>query len=219
MAAQYDELEQGASLASFLEDVALVADVDDPATEVPDAVTLTTLHAAKGLEYPVVFLAGLEEGLLPHLRALDDPPQLEEERRVLYVGMTRAQERLYLLRARRRFQNGAYRAHPASRFLGEIPESELTRPTAGRRGAPSSGQSWAAARERRAALGARQRGASADAPSEPAFAPGERVAHGSFGEGVVISCELLPGDQQITVAFEGRGVKRLLLSYAPLSRA
>ena len=227
VATQYEELEEGASLSSFLEEVALVADVDDPDAEVPDAVTLTTLHAAKGLEYPIVFLAGLEEGVLPHLRALDDPPQLEEERRVLYVGMTRAQERLYLLHARRRFQNGAYRAHPASRFLGEIPAAELTRPADGRRGAASRGEGWAAARQRRASLGARGGGwpgtgrddSGAETPAEPAFAPGERVVHGSFGEGVVVSCETLPGDQQVTVAFEGRGVKRLLLSYAPLARA
>ena len=143
VATQYEELEEGASLSSFLEEVALVADVDDPDSEVPDAVTLTTLHAAKGLEYPVVFLTGLEEGVLPHLRALDDPPQLEEERRVLYVGMTRAQERLYLLHARRRFQNGAYRAHPASRYLAEIPAAEVERPPSGRRGASTRSEGCA----------------------------------------------------------------------------
>jgi DNA helicase-2/ATP-dependent DNA helicase PcrA len=228
VATQYEELEEGASLSSFLEEVALVADVDDPDSEVPDAVTLTTLHAAKGLEYPIVFLAGLEEGVLPHLRALDDPPQLEEERRLLYVGMTRAQERLYLLHARRRFQHGAYRAHPASRFLAEIPSTDLTKPARGRLGAPTRAEGWAAARERRASLGGRVGGhwsggeqgdAGTETPAEPAFAPGERVVHGSFGEGVVVSCETLPGDQQVTVAFEGLGVKRLLLSYAPLSRA
>jgi len=220
VATQYEELEEGASLSSFLEEVALVADVDDHDSEVPDAVTLTTLHAAKGLEYPVVFLAGLEEGVLPHLRALDDPPQLEEERRVLYVGMTRAQERLYLLHARRRFQNGAYRAHPVSRYLAEIPAAEVERPPSGRRGASTRTEGWAAARERRASLAGRVPGdGRTETPTEPAFAPGERVVHGSFGEGVVVSCETLPGDQQVTVAFEGRGVKRLLLSYAPLSRA
>ncbi len=94
------------SLASFLEEVALVADVDDPGAEAPDAVTLTTLHAAKGLEYPVVFMPGMEEGLLPHFRSIDDPTQMEEERRVCYVGMTRARERLYLLHALRRYDAG-----------------------------------------------------------------------------------------------------------------
>ena len=88
VAAQYEDLERGVSLASFLEEVALVADVDDPDSELPDAVTLTTLHAAKGLEFPVVFMPGVEEGLLPHFRSLDDPAQMEEERRVCYVGMT-----------------------------------------------------------------------------------------------------------------------------------
>ena len=150
VAAQYEDLEGGASLSSFLEEVALVADVDDPDAEVPDAVTLTTLHAAKGLEYPVVFMPGMEEGLLPHFRSLDDPAQMEEERRVCYVGMTRAQQRLYLTRARRRFQQGQFRAALPSRFLDDIAEEDTVsahgaRPHAQRAGAA---RSPGAARER-----------------------------------------------------------------------
>ena len=227
VATQYEELEEDASLSSFLEDIALVADVDDPDAEVPDSVTLTTLHAAKGLEYPIVFLTGLEEGVLPHIRALDDLPQLEEERRVLYVGMTRAQESLYLLHARRRFQNGAYRAHSASRFLAEIPAADLALPPEAHRRSATRSESWAAARQRRAAIGRRTSDGSSnitpthdgsETPLEPTFTPGEKVLHESFGVGIVVSCETIPGDQQVTIAFEGRGIKRLLLSYAPLSR-
>src|SRR5690606_13037556 len=128
VAAEYGEAERDASLASFLEEVALVSDIDDPSADQPDAVTLITLHAAKGLEYPVVFMAGMEEGRLPHLRALDGPSQMEEERRVCYVGMTRAKERLYLTRARRRFMYGNVRANPPSRFLGDLPEDAVTAP-------------------------------------------------------------------------------------------
>ena len=223
VASQYEDLDPGASLASFLEEVALVADVDDPTAEVPDAVTLTTLHAAKGLEYPVVFMPGMEEGLLPHFRSLDDPAQMEEERRVCYVGMTRARERLYLTTARRRFQMGSYRPMIASRFLADVPSAETTR-ARGTRPAETP-------RERRAALATRAAqgwstrtagGAAetADAVDEdPRYAPGDRVRHAKFGLGVVVSCTVARGDQQVTVAFEGQGVKKLLLSLAPLEPA
>ncbi len=218
VAARYEEVEQDPSLASFLEDVSLVADVDDPSADVPDAVTLTTLHAAKGLEYAVVFLAGLEEGVLPHHRALDDPAELAEERRLLYVGVTRARERLYLTRARRRFRNGYYSASPLCRFLEKIPGADLARSSRSRRGAGSGEPGWAARVARVPERRSPARTGAADTAEPVAFAPGDRVAHTVFGEGVVVTCEALPGDQQVTVAFAGRGVKRLLVSYAPLSR-
>ena len=214
VAEQYADLDPAASLASFLEEVALVADVDDPQADVPDAVTLTTLHAAKGLEYPVVFMPGMEEGLLPHFRSLDDPAQMEEERRVCYVGMTRAREQLYLTRARRRFQQGNYRPAIPSRFLGDLPAEDVV-------GARRARQTESA-RDRRAALAERAASgwgrltSDAEVPSEPAYSPGERVRHAKFGDGVVVSCEVARGDQQITVAFEGQGVRKLLLSLAPL---
>ena len=211
VAAQYEDLEGGASLSSFLEEVALVADVDDPDAEVPDAVTLTTLHAAKGLEYPVVFMPGMEEGLLPHFRSLDDPAQMEEERRVCYVGMTRAQQRLYLTRARRRFQQGQFRAALPSRFLDDIAEED----TVSAHGARPTHS----ARERRAALAQRASAGWDDheeVDEEPRYAAGDRVQHAHFGPGVVVACEVLRGDQKVTVAFEGKGVKKLLLSLAPL---
>ena len=209
VARQYQDLEGTASLASFLEEVALVADVDDPAAGAPDAVTLTTLHAAKGLEFPVVFLPGLEEGLLPHVRSLDDPQQLEEERRIVYVGMTRAKERLYLTHALSRFHHGMLRRGTPSRFLDDIPAAELQHPTG------AMHPSGLTARERRAALAARQ--PEREQPEGPAFAAGDRVVHAQFGRGVVVSCTPVPGDQQVTVAFEGAGIKKLMLSFAPLA--
>ena len=210
VAAEWQSLDGDTTLAEFLEEVALVSDIDDPPADAPDAVTLITLHAAKGLEYPVVFLAGMEEGLLPHFRAIDDPTQMEEERRVCYVGMTRARERLYLTRARRRFQYGSVRSNPASRFLSDIPEDELTHPA----GSTSRGDTLSP-RGLRAAAAARQEAADSETL---VFQPGDRVRHETFGGGVVVSCELVPGDQQVVVAFEGQGVKKLLLSFAPLSR-
>jgi DNA helicase-2/ATP-dependent DNA helicase PcrA len=210
VASQYEDLEGEHSLASFLEEVALVADVDDPGAEAPDAVTLTTLHAAKGLEYPVVFMPGLEEGLLPHFRSIDDPTQMEEERRVCYVGMTRARERLYMLHAMRRFNQGMFRNNIPSRFLADIPDSDRARPA----GTRSSG-STLSPRERRAALASRDTHTD-DVPQEPQFSSGDRVRHGHFGRGIVVSCVLRGGDQEVTVAFEAAGIKKLLLSLAPL---
>ncbi len=211
VAAEYGEAERDASLASFLEEVALVSDIDDPSADQPDAVTLITLHAAKGLEYPVVFMAGMEEGLLPHLRALDDPSQMEEERRVCYVGMTRAKERLYLTRARRRFMYGNVRANPPSRFLGDLPEDAVTAPLGTTR---PRGESLTSSGLRAAAAARRDE---VD-DTEPMFGPGERVRHNSFGVGVVVACAVVPGDQQVTVAFPDKGVKKLMQSFARLER-
>ena len=121
---EYDGLEPGHALVSFLEDVALVSDADTIAEDDDERtgrVTLITLHSAKGLEYPVVFITAMEEGVLPHMRSFDDQGQMEEERRLCYVGMTRAKERLYLLRAFRRYSMGMSQHNPPSRFLKDIP--------------------------------------------------------------------------------------------------
>ena len=222
VASQYQDLDAAASLTSFLEDVALVADVDDPSADAPDAVTLTTLHAAKGLEFPVVFMPGMEDGLLPHSLSLDDPAQMEEERRVCYVGMTRARERLYLTHARRRMRQGRYSGAIPSRFLDDLPSAETARARATRGTRPTE-----TPRERRAAYAARQAegwdsgdpGGDGGEVDEPRYSPGERVRHATFGVGVVVSCEVVRGDQRVTVAFEGQGVKQLLLSLAPLEPA
>jgi DNA helicase-2/ATP-dependent DNA helicase PcrA len=124
-AAEFDEIAAPEGLARFLEEVALVSDQDEM-EDVPDRVTLITLHAAKGLEFPVVFIVGLEEGLLPHRRALEDERELEEERRLAYVGMTRAKDRLYLVHAHHRSTYGIGAQSEPSRFLAEVPEELIS---------------------------------------------------------------------------------------------
>ncbi|HEY8489353.1 MAG TPA: UvrD-helicase domain-containing protein [Dehalococcoidia bacterium] len=211
VAAQYDEIDPEAALAAFLEDVALVTDVDELAEE-QDAVTLITLHAAKGLEFPVVFITGLEEGLLPHARSYDDPEQMEEERRLCYVGITRAKERLYLVRAFRRGFLGMRNANPPSRFLADLPPACVVKGQGMLRPAPTMGPA-----RQRVPVGAA--GEPDGGPAPPAFAAGDRVRHAKFGEGIVVSCRPSGSDQEVTVAFRGEaGVKRLLLSFAPLER-
>jgi DNA helicase-2/ATP-dependent DNA helicase PcrA len=203
---QYDELKPEHALASFLEDVALITDIDQ--MEESDSVTLITLHAAKGLEYPVVFMVGLEEGILPHMRSLEsgDPAQLEEERRLCYVGMTRAKAHLYLVRAFRRAFSGH---HPPSRFLSDIPPQLVS---VAQKGAQR--QMFGPTRHRVAKE-------TDDRPFVPdrTFASGDHVRHEKFGEGIVVSCEPSGGDYQVVVAFRGEAaIKKLLLSFAPLEK-
>jgi len=204
VASQYDELAPAEALARFLEDAALIMDID-AYDEKANAVTLITLHAAKGLEFPVVFIVGMEEGLLPHMRSYDDPAQMEEERRLCYVGMTRAQERLYLVRTFRRTFGGH---NPPSRFLADIPPDLVTT----RERIPTDRPT-----RERVAVGQRR---SEERPKRPdaTFAAGDHVRHAKFGEGIVVSCqEEKGGDQLVIVAFKGEaGIKRLLLSFAPL---
>lgn len=177
----------GGTLDEFLAELALLTDIDRY-DERADAVTLMTLHSAKGLEFPVVFLVGMEESIFPHARALYEPHELEEERRLCYVGITRAQERLYLTYCTQRMLYGRYCENEPSRFLEEIP--------------PELVQTWE------------------DAPREtPAFAPGDRVRHRMWGEGVVVGLEGVGDDAQVRVAFPEQGVKTLLVRYAPLERA
>ena len=207
VASQYDGLKPSDALAAFLEDVALATDVDDY-DEQAEAVTLITLHAAKGLEFSVVFIVGLEEGVLPHHRALDDPDQLEEERRLCYVGMTRARRRLYLVRAFRR----AFGGHNSpSRFLSDVPPELLTAPS--QASSLTRGQAGASDRYRDALA----EGDDSALPEK--LAAGDHVRHPRFGEGIVVTCQSRVADQIVTVAFRGdAGVKKLLLGSAPLER-
>ena len=218
-AEQFAGSEERGQLSDFLENVALVSDVDGLQggndTEVDEeAITLITLHQAKGLEYDAVFLVGLEEGMLPHSRSVDDPTQLEEERRLLYVGMTRARKRLYMFRAFQRRFHGQSGSQMASRFLQEIPDSLVT--TRDIRGHARVADRmpdpmWT---KRLASTPAPW---SASAPAEE-FAAGDKVRHATFGEGVVVSSTGTGGDTQVTVAFTGQGIKRLMLSFAPLEK-
>ena len=218
-AEQFSGSEERGQLSDFLENVALVSDVDglqggDDSDIDADAITLITLHQAKGLEYDAVFLVGLEEGMLPHSRSVEDPAQIEEERRLLYVGMTRARKRLYMFRAFQRRFHGQSGSQMASRFLLEIPESLITV-------RDIRGHSRVADRipdpmwTKRAASTPAPRPATRSADE---FLPGEKVMHAVFGEGVVVSSSGNGSDTQVTVAFVGEGVKRLMLSFAPIER-
>ena len=202
VAAGYRDLEPRESLSAFLEEVALVSDVDELDEKV-DAVTLITLHQAKGLEFPVVFIVGMEEGVLPHFRSLPDPEQMEEERRLCYVGITRAKEKVYLVYTLRRSLMGSSAHNPPSRFLKDIPSNLLTSPTA--QATEASKRSTAPA----VSL----------SPSKPALKAGEHVSHAIFGEGIVVNCLASGDDHEVTIAFKGNaGVKKFLLSLAPLQK-
>jgi DNA helicase-2/ATP-dependent DNA helicase PcrA len=202
------------SLTEFLTDVALVSDVDELSQDV-DAVTLLTLHSAKGLEYPVVFLAGLEEGMLPHSRSMESPQEVAEERRLLYVGMTRAMDRLYLSYAFRRGWGGGYRGDEPtapSRFLTDIPDEALGR--SGGRGRKQKRQSWAVS----GWSGSSQPSKPAPAP-EPQYRSGQRVKHSFYGEGMVLESEMDGRSEMVTVLFQnGIGVKKLVGDMAPMEQ-
>ncbi|WP_030846152.1 DNA helicase PcrA [Streptomyces griseus] len=217
--------EEGAgTLAEFLEKVALVADSDQIPDEEEDGsgvITLMTLHTAKGLEFPVVFLTGLEDGVFPHMRALGQTKELEEERRLAYVGITRARERLYLTRAAMRSAWGQPSYNPPSRFLEEIPEQHLDWRRKGPMAAPAgptSGitSSLSSSRSRSGPSGfATRRGA--EKPTV-ALAVGDRVTHDQFGLGTVTAVEGHGDQAKATVDFGDERPKKLLLRYAPVEK-
>ncbi|MFL5643350.1 MAG: ATP-dependent helicase, partial [Chloroflexota bacterium] len=281
---RYDDLAPDDALDRLLEETALVADQDSYEGDA-DAVTLITLHAAKGLEFPVVFIAGLEEGLFPHSRALDDEKELEEERRLAYVGITRAKRRLFLSHAWRRATWGMGQASVPSRFLLEIPAELMDGPQlggsddrdldldlvfgarrtsrfgtpvrgggpayrqgSGRPGAPAAGETFRPSRDlvarreafddgaRSGSLGRHARAWDDDldgapGPPPPAKAPtrvvipgermfrdGDRVRHGRWGDGIVVTSKLTRSDEEVTVAFKDASVgrKTMLASLANL---
>ncbi|MFE1358433.1 DNA helicase PcrA [Streptomyces harbinensis] len=224
---QQREDETPGTLAEFLERVALVADSD----EIPDetegedkgVITLMTLHTAKGLEFPVVFLSGMEDGVFPHLRSLGKTKELEEERRLAYVGITRARERLYVTRAALRSAWGQPQHNPPSRFLEEIPEQHLdwrrTGPLAAAPPPPLSSV------RRGTSTGAAGGFATGRAPARGGtarqvveLAAGDRVSHDSFGLGRVVSVQGSGDRAEATIDFGGEKPKRLLLRYAPVEK-
>lgn len=217
----------GGTLADFLEQVALVADSDQiPDEEDGDGViTLMTLHTAKGLEFPVVFLTGMEDGVFPHMRALGQTKELEEERRLAYVGITRARERLYLTRSTLRSAWGQPSYNPPSRFLEEIPpayvEWKRTGATAPASSGPVSGvaASLSSSRSRSSASGAS--GFATRRTSEKpvvSLAVGDRVTHDQFGLGTVVAVKGTGGNAEATIDFGDTKPKRLLLRYAPVEK-
>lgn len=223
------ESETPAGLAAFLERVALVADSDQIPDEEDDGsgvITLMTLHTAKGLEFPVVFLTGMEDGVFPHMRALNQTKELEEERRLAYVGITRARERLYLTRSSLRSAWGQPSYNPPSRFLEEIPSQHVDwKRTGATAPAPSTGPvsgvagSLSSSRSRSSASGAS--GFATRRTSEKpvvALAVGDRVTHDQFGLGTVVGVKGTGGNAEATVDFGDVKPKRLLLRYAPVEK-
>lgn len=190
VAQQFDNV----GLAGFLEEIALISDMDNYSTDT-DAVTLMTLHAAKGLEFPVVFMPGLEEGIFPHSRTQFSQSELEEERRLCYVGMTRAREQLTLLHASSRLLYGMTQHNPPSRFILDVPPELLSD------GEAESTSTFGQLRE-------------------PTFVhlelvPGDQIEHAKFGKGIVASVD---GDE-IVATFAGLGTKKLSLAFAPITKA
>jgi DNA helicase-2/ATP-dependent DNA helicase PcrA len=211
------------SLADFLERVALVADSDQIPDAEPDGsgvVTLMTLHTAKGLEFPVVFLTGLEDRVFPHARSLGEPDELAEERRLAYVGFTRARERLYVSRAVVRSAWGAPQHNPKSRFLAEIPEQliDWRRTEADQTTWAPTSVSSQRLDHRPAANFTTTVNSTRQTRPTPNLAPGDRVVHDSFGMGTVISVQGQEDQAVAAVDFGSNGVKRLLLRYAPVEK-
>jgi DNA helicase-2/ATP-dependent DNA helicase PcrA len=218
VAREYEQTrgDAGATLEDFLEQVALVADAD----AIPDAdgnggvVTLMTLHTAKGLEFPVVFLTGMEDGVFPHLRTLGDPQELEEERRLAYVGITRARRRLFVSRAVTRSAWGQPSYNPASRFLDEVPEDLIDWERSEPRRQPPAQARVAATALARGTL----KGGAGNRPI-PVLDLGDKVNHDAFGLGTVVAVRGEAEKAQAQIDFGADiGPKWLLLRYAPLEK-
>nr|WP_141304832.1 DNA helicase PcrA [Moorella sp. E306M] len=203
----YDQGSEKPELADFLAQVALVAESDTYSGG--NAVVFMTMHTAKGLEFPVVFLAGLEEGVFPHFRSLEDPEEMEEERRLCYVGMTRAKEVLYLTHAWTRNLYGNTMSNPPSRFLAEIPPDLIARDGQAGPASPGGGMN-----------GSQQsRHGNETAPRvQYDWQLGDKVQHNSFGLGVVVKISGEGEDTVISVAFPEKGIKHLMVRYAPVRK-
>ncbi len=195
---EWNQLDGVGKLQMFLESISLVADLDS--VENTEVVTLMTLHNAKGLEYPAVFLTGLEDGVFPHVRSLGDPKELEEERRLCYVGLTRAEQRLYLTRAWTRNMWGQNNYNGPSRFLGEIPDHLTTKAKRVRRSATMESRTQTAT------------------ASDTDISIGDRVRHTHWGEGAVKEIVGVGDRAEAVVVFDAHGSKRLLLAWAPLEK-
>ncbi len=205
------------TMIDFLERISLVADAD----QIPDAdggvVTLMTLHTAKGLEFPVVFLTGMEDGVFPHMRSLGDPKELEEERRLAYVGITRARQRLYLTRSMVRSAWGSPAFNPPSRFLDEIPDEVMQWEREEPENTPISSGGWGSSPSSSSAalkLGDRVIGTG----PVVSLSAGDRVTHQKFGLGTVVSTAGVGDKADATIDFGSSGIKRLLLRYAPVEK-
>jgi DNA helicase-2/ATP-dependent DNA helicase PcrA len=221
------------SVDAFLEQVSLVADTDqlpDPDDPSETGVVMMTLHAAKGLEFPVVFMVGVEEGVFPHMRALTDPGELEEERRLCYVGITRARQQLFLSHAWCRTLYGSTQYNPPSRFITEIPSGLIEESSSSRTRQERSGggrsSTWESTSWSDTGSGA-GRGSGLAKPKPPSptkahelnFKVGDDVRHNVWGEGIILMVEGAGDKDEAVVHFGSVGEKRLLLSWAPLEKA
>ncbi len=227
VAQEFAASEEENNLENFLAHVALVSDIDD--TELgEDAITLMTLHSSKGLEFPVVFLVGMEEGLFPHARTLMDETEIEEERRLCYVGITRAKEKLFLSSTKMRTIYGNTVTYPPSRFLQEIP-ARLVK-TIKRQERFSALENFKQVSEKYSARPQKpastfnphsfmpQKPAAAAGGTGTRFNTGDRVSHSKWGEGMIVSVKDSPDGQEVKVAFAGAGVRSLLTKYAVLKK-
>jgi DNA helicase-2/ATP-dependent DNA helicase PcrA len=223
LTAAEESQERGEELREFLDHAALVSDQDSYDEQAP--ITLMTLHTAKGLEFPVVFIMGLEDGLFPHSRSIGDGGQLEEERRLFYVGMTRAEEKLFLssARFRRYFGNAEQQVSEPSRFLSEIPQ-ELVEDANESRRRPAvqyQGTTYNTVNAVTRALGG---GVRAGATAKPApsrksagkWTMGTRIRHPKYGNGTILRTEGDGDDMKLTVSFMSHGLKKLIAKYAEL---
>ena len=264
---EFEKRNEDKSLISFLTDLALIADIDsmdkdEPEGGIKDAVVLMTMHSAKGLEFPIVFIIGMEEGLFPHSRTLMDNDELEEERRLAYVGITRAEQRLYMTCARSRTLYGRTSMNMPSRFLKEVPDelkTEAVREGFGYRGGSTAGNrsgaggaigsgagrpvGYGASRPAGAGAGggpsgpltsgrsssgvrvstpmdaAKAAGAAAGGETDRDFVAGDKVSHGKWGIGTVVSVRGSSNDKELQIAFPAPiGLKKLLASFAPITK-
>lgn len=209
--ADFEQNNEKADIQGFLDHISLSAQIDD-VSDKDDAVFLMTLHNAKGLEFPVVFVSGMEEGIFPNFRAFDDERQLEEERRLCYVGITRAKEKLYITHAERRFIFGSERNARASRFIDEIPE-ELVDWIDNDKG---EGERWSRSAGQASRLSS---SGFSDKKYLATFQIGAAVRHPNFGRGKVKSSEGAGDDEKVVISFDSIGLKRLSVKYARLERA
>nr|WP_239587220.1 DNA helicase PcrA [Bacillus ectoiniformans] len=214
----FEENSEDKSLIAFLTDLALVADIDQlgKEEEVQDAIVLMTLHSAKGLEFPVVFLMGLEEGVFPHSRSLMEEEEMEEERRLMYVGVTRAESELYLTNAQMRTLYGRTNMNPVSRFISEIPEELIDEKAAGQKvNTPFGLKSRPAAPQRPVT-----RPSVNTASTQADWKVGDKASHKKWGTGTVVSVKGQGDSVELDIAFPSpTGIKRLLAKFAPIEKA
>jgi DNA helicase-2/ATP-dependent DNA helicase PcrA len=231
---EFERTNEDKSLVAFLTDLALVADIDkldESEEDKGNSVVLMTLHSAKGLEFPVVFLIGMEEGIFPHSRALFEEVEMEEERRLAYVGITRAEQQLFLTRAMMRTLYGQTKMNPPSRFIDEIPEhllqpegtvqERLAARNSSRMGM-DSGRAGAADRVvsfRRETPRVEPQSVKGADLSE-SWSTGDKVKHGKWGTGTIVTTKGSGQDLELTIAFPNPvGVKKLLAKFAPIEKA